>query len=693
MTNTTTTVLTIASREISHSEGGPLHAEYALFDGECIELRKTEPGIVREVGYRTTVAEARHRLDAAGLTIDVALRASAAMKQGLASFFARGPVVRRVVQSLGPRELFQGRIYQAEAKTYDGVWLDLRVLGEQLGDGGAVAMQLFHLISLLHEAPDDADVFLGTLGVTRPKPAGFRSHRRVSLSGETWAERIALLASRFAGGTLHESGPSRVEILDELGASFALANDAGRARLAMIERATAVSRTPPARGPLSDPAAWSIESQINAGDVTGAMNRISAMEQTHPVETPSLVYLRSRTALLAAREEPRVIAERVSKLAARASFAELELLAAQAWAAAGDMARALPFARTLASNDQLHEELRAHAMRIVRAAERGEVSLPPGFLPSAAQQASEPPATVRPPPEVEPTRTSHRSPSGSSQRASNPWQREVSAATGARGSLKLDAALASPATPRMGPEPKMSPLPFILDPLLASAPEMQIDIPIIEESGVHTLARQIETPLAHDPRRVPTEPPPPSNPVTWMRGASQPAFRAIPRRTTPAHFAAGVAGVAETLSDPVIEPLADYDLAQRLLEIRVQFTQMARELGRLYRVQHNIELRTDLDSIEAIQTQLRDRYAEKGIRSQAAAADVRRHGALLSEILVRTLGGRWIDVEPQELGHWAMVLPSQVRVWPFGRVLRLIAMGNRERDLVSYYLELCARSK
>ena len=40
-----------------------------------------------------------------------------------------------------------------------------------------------------------------------------------------------------------------------------------------------------------------------------------------------------------------------------------------------------------------------------------------------------------------------------------------------------------------------------------------------------------------------------------------------------------------------------------------------------------------------------------------------------------------------------MVLPSQVRVWPFGRVLRLIAMGNRERDLVSYYLELCARSK
>ncbi len=690
MTNTTT-ILTIASREISHSEGGPLHAEYALFDGECIELRKTEPGIVREVGYRTTVAEARDRLEAAGLTIDVALRASTAMKQGLSAFFARGPVVRRVVQSLGPRELFQGRIFQTDTKTYDGVWLDLRVLSEQLGDGAAEAMQLFHLVSLLHEAPDDADVFLGTLAVTRVKPAGFRSLRRISMSAmETWAERIALLASRFSGGTLHESGPSRVEILDELGASFALANAAARERLAMLERATAVSRTPPTRGPLSDPAAWSIESQISAGDVTGAMNRISAMEQTHPVETPSLVYLRSRTALLAAREEPRVIAERVSKLAARASFAELELLAAQAWAAAGDMGRALPFARVLASNDQLHEELRAHAMRIVRAAERGEVSLPPGYLPSASPQTSEPaPATVRPPPEVNmPVRTSHRSPSGSAQHGSNPWQREVSAA-GARASLGVDAALASPATPRM--DPKMSPLPFILDPAhaLARTSEMDIEIPILEESGVHA----IDTPRVEDPRRVPTEPPPPSNPATWMRGASQPPFRAIPRRSTPPHLAAGIAAIAETLPDPTIEPLADHDLAQRLLEIRVQFTQMSRELGRLYRAQHNIELRTDLDSIEAIQTQLRDRYGDKGIRTQAAAADVRRHGAFLSEVLLRTLGGRWVDIEPQELGRWAMVLPSQVRVWPFGRVLRLVAMGNRERDLVSYYLELCARVK
>ena len=29
--------------------------------------------------------------------------------------------------------------------------------------------------------------------------------------------------------------------------------------------------------------------------------------------------------------------------------------------------------------------------------------------------------------------------------------------------------------------------------------------------------------------------------------------------------------------------------------------------------------------------------------------------------------------------------------WPFGRVARLVAMGTRERDLVSYFFELKSR--
>jgi hypothetical protein len=40
-----------------------------------------------------------------------------------------------------------------------------------------------------------------------------------------------------------------------------------------------------------------------------------------------------------------------------------------------------------------------------------------------------------------------------------------------------------------------------------------------------------------------------------------------------------------------------------------------------------------------------------------------------------------------------MLVPPATRVWPFGRILRLIAMQHRERDLVSYYLELTARAR
>ncbi len=76
-----------------------------------------------------------------------------------------------------------------------------------------------------------------------------------------------------------------------------------------------------------------------------------------------------------------------------------------------------------------------------------------------------------------------------------------------------------------------------------------------------------------------------------------------------------------------------------------------------------------------------------------------RHGGFLSELVARRLGGTWVDVESRDAGTWAMVVAPRsrpdemMRVWPFGRVLRFVAMGHRERDLVSYYLELEARSR
>jgi len=79
-----------------------------------------------------------------------------------------------------------------------------------------------------------------------------------------------------------------------------------------------------------------------------------------------------------------------------------------------------------------------------------------------------------------------------------------------------------------------------------------------------------------------------------------------------------------------------------------------------------------------------------------------RGAALTSELLARRLGAHWVDLESPDPGAWAMLVPCRssqpgaaqvLRVWPMGRVLRFVAMGHKERDLVSYYLDLEARAR
>jgi hypothetical protein len=132
---------------------------------------------------------------------------------------------------------------------------------------------------------------------------------------------------------------------------------------------------------------------------------------------------------------------------------------------------------------------------------------------------------------------------------------------------------------------------------------------------------------------------------------------------------------------------------ETVIDARVAFTWLSRELGREYRTRYKIELRTDIPGIEAMQRVLRERFASGAVKTHEEAFELRRHGAFLSEILARGLGAYWVDIAPSELGYWAMVVPVKTRVWPFGRVLRFVTMGHKERDLVSYYLELEARSR
>ena len=134
-------------------------------------------------------------------------------------------------------------------------------------------------------------------------------------------------------------------------------------------------------------------------------------------------------------------------------------------------------------------------------------------------------------------------------------------------------------------------------------------------------------------------------------------------------------------------------LPKSVLEARVQFTMLARELGLDYRLKRGIDLRADVSGIEAMQSVLLETFPARLARNNDEAYELRRHGALLSEILARRLDAEWLDISPNDLGHWAMIVPPDTRVWPFGRVARLVAMGHKERDLVAYFLELKSRAR
>jgi hypothetical protein len=132
---------------------------------------------------------------------------------------------------------------------------------------------------------------------------------------------------------------------------------------------------------------------------------------------------------------------------------------------------------------------------------------------------------------------------------------------------------------------------------------------------------------------------------------------------------------------------------------RLTGTLLARELGRYLRERYSVELRTDVDGLEMAQRYLREEFVDGRVRTAEELRGVMRQGGFLGELLARHLGARWVDLESPEPGRWAMLVPSRsrseevARVWPFARVLRFVAMGHKERDLVSYYLGLEGRAR
>jgi hypothetical protein len=362
-------------------------------------------------------------------------------------------------------------------------------------------------------------------------------------------------------------------------------------------------------------------------------------------------------------EDPAAIAKRISELStSMAAFHELQLLAAQAWLAAGDARRARAFARDLLDNTGADDVLRMQAHELLEAA--GESSSAHAVLAPLAVAEGPPVGAIQPQPIVS----------------------------------------VAPVAP-----PLASDVPTPRSPEARADAEMSIPRPPLAPSGTDYVA---SVPDRAAPPRTSTRPgfpAAPARPSATMRtlppGTSLPPYRLEARgeRTWSTPPAQDVAlERLETLSLPPgvrgeTPPLDDHPKSGPAARLTCTF--LARELGRELRARYAVEVRSDVDGLETAQRYLREEFVDGRVRTAEELREVMRQGGFLSELLARRLGARWVDLESPEPGRWAMLVPSRsrtdevARVWPFARVLRFVAMGHKERDLVSYYLELEGRAR
>jgi hypothetical protein len=187
-------------------------------------------------------------------------------------------------------------------------------------------------------------------------------------------------------------------------------------------------------------------------------------------------------------------------------------------------------------------------------------------------------------------------------------------------------------------------------------------------------------------------------PATWAPAGAVPQGTDQSARTRPKGAMAlrYEPELVESLSLPLgasESALGVNDLPRTPLQARITMTRLSRDLARDYRLWYSKSLRCNVLAIDAMQQHLTHRFAGAPLSDAGVAWELRRHGALLSEILARALGGMWVDIGPTEPGYWAMAIPPSARSCPIGRVYRFVALGHHERDLVSYYLDLETRAR
>lgn len=349
--------LEIAGTVISRSDGGALEAEYALFDASEIELRATEYGAIREIGYRTTAADALARLDAAGATT-AAIRDVASAVQSVARSYAP-PSALPLHGIVNPAELLTADRFDPERRVYSSPLLDFGRLATETGvPGAAAALQAVGLAAWLRETPPDAEVVLHTADYMAPRRPGERSIRRISLAG---LRSLTPAIQRLRDTPSQQpSTPPPALGHDAMIAWFRSRGATGE-RVEWAQLALANGQHTEA-GPLNDPRALAIDALFRAGRNDEAVPLVDRLE-VETGRTAAVHYLRLRGALES--EPPLAVAERATALLDAEPSAELKLLAARAWSEAGDAQRAVRFAQEVltdpTSTDPLRDDARRYA--------------------------------------------------------------------------------------------------------------------------------------------------------------------------------------------------------------------------------------------------------------------------------------------------------------------------------------------
>jgi hypothetical protein len=633
--------LVVGERIVSRCEDGLLLAEYALFDPAEVMLLGNPSQGVREQGFFTTAERARERLHAAGITPEIVIETFRSMRPRLMRALARSPSVLLAIDRLGPYEAFEGGTFRASTRTYQGAWLDLDALVTAcpLRDT-AELLQAMHLREVLDEVADDVPVRLLTANATESLRVGERTWRAIAFDSAPRLPSVLNALRVPRKKAIDEEGEIRESLLRNLRSRSA---GAKLAEPRIRSLATLVARTGKTPAPAHSDEAMATPVVIPTPRPLPIDLRLreASLADVDPLDL--FEELRGHTQLLKGEDHLRAVAQYLSSMAGRSpSQPELGVLASRAWLAAGEPTHARHFARLVAENVSAADAVRLLALEIIETTSN-EQSLPPPPVEDAP---------IVPMPILLAAPHQQFAPSGASL----------------------------PPVSRM-PSEEALPAAFVPPPALV--PSFDAVPPAVTASRVLIVEAQAASP--------PVEP---TAPLVLAEATPEPPPEPAVVPVAPPHAGSEIVeslALPDGLSDAMLPPGAK---PRTPAQARIAMTRLSRWLGRDYRLWYGTTLMTSVIAIEAMQRHLRRRFDDKAVATDDAEKvewELMRHGALLSEILARSLGGAWVDVPADRPGHWAMVLYPGIRVWPIGRIYRFFQQGHREADLVAYYLDLEAQ--